>query len=166
MSSPNTAPNQTSQGQEKEKQTDSPRGRTQVTDTTATSSQYSNSNNKQRQSRSVSRGRTHTKLPPKDRRGRDDAFVDCFVYPGLGGSFGPKSRRSTVSEAGFLSDAPHLDQSSPHRPHHKKRRASSAIKSPSHIRVEIEAMAEAAAARNEALGMGMGKAPEEGDEKE
>lgn len=146
MASRDTAPNKTNQGGEEENRGGPSRGRTQVTN--ASTNQQGTSNRSE--ARSVSRGRTHAKLPPRDRRGRDDAFTEGFVYPGLGGTFVPKDRRATISEGAYLSDAPHLNYTPPYHPHQKKRRTSGAVSSPSHIRVEIEAMAEAAAAREEA----------------
>ncbi|KAG8163623.1 hypothetical protein KVR01_006920 [Diaporthe batatas] len=148
MSSHNTAATQASQGQEEEKQGDTPpRGRTQVADA-STGQEGSGQRNT---SRSVSRGRTHARLPPKVRRGRDPGFTtEGFVYPGLGGSFVPRDRRVTISEGSYHSDPPHIDPStSYHPPQRRKRRASGAVKSPSHIRFEIEAMAEAAEIRRE-----------------
>lgn len=146
MSSRNTTSNQTGQGQEQDKQGGSSRGRTQVADASTSQEGKARRNN----SRSVSRGRTHARLPPKDRRGRDPAFTEGFVYPGPGGTFVPKDRRATISEGVYLSDAPYLDKTPPYYPHQKRRRGSGAVQSPSHIRVEIQAMAEAAAAREEA----------------
>lgn len=80
--------------------------------------------------------------PRKHCPGRGDPFTEGFVYPGLGGSTSAqKGRQATISEASYLSDAPHLDYKTPC---HNNRQAIGALNSPSHIRMDLRAVVEVA----------------------
>ena len=126
-------------GKKEEVEADPPRGRTPAPDSTSASHQ---GRDKRADSRSVSRGRTHKRSRDEPDRRAAIHLPEAFVYPSPAGGFAPKGRAPTVSEAAYLSDAPHLDYKASIP---GKKGAGGAVRSPkaSHIRMmEMEAWAE------------------------